>query len=220
MNAKNLLIEYLLDVDKLPYIVGIDGGTSSGKTYFLKKILKDLRKLKCDYLSFEIDDYSIERSQRIYPKKKYFDMKKWYNLDLIANHILKIKKGPCIISMPTYNHKTGKKGSNKKIKFNGNQIVFLNGIYSLDKRIRLYIDLKILIDTRPKIRLKREIYRNVNKRFQDKSFVIKRFKEAEEPTYKTHYKDIKRYVDLIINNNDWGSPQITYASNKFNKYLK
>ena len=208
-NFIDAIIKYLVKINKRPLIIGIDGGTSSGKTYFFKKILKELNKLSVDYYAFEIDDYSIDREKRVYPNKKYFNMKEWYDINLIAKHIKKIRIGKCALLMNTYNHSTGKKGKKKKIYFNGRQIVFLNGIYALDKRIRKYLDLGILLESTPEVRLKREIYRNVNKRYQNRNFVIERFKEAEEPTYQKHYKEIKKYVDIIIDNNNWRNPRIT-----------
>jgi len=200
MDYNKILLEYLSKVRKGQILIAVDGGTSAGKNHLMREFIKD--HSRPEFFQLNVDDYAIDRKERLPPTEKYYNMKEWFDLDLLADHVKMIKSGVRELSLPTYIHKTGKPGPKRKVNLDGKEIFFLIGIFSLDQKIRDHVDLKIIVDAKPEIRLNRELIRNADKRSMDREFIIRRFKESEQPSFDKHYNEIKDHVDVVIDNND------------------
>ncbi|MFH1835065.1 MAG: P-loop NTPase fold protein [Methanobacteriota archaeon] len=205
-----VLKDYINSIDKRPLFIGIDGGSCAGKTFFVKKLVKRLAKSKIHHHVIKMDYYVIGRKKRLPPSEKFFDMKKWFKLDQINQDLEKIRKGEKTLFIPNYDHKTGRETKKIKHTIKKNDIVLVEGMYSLDDSIRRHLDLSVLIHTNSRVRLQRELIRNKARVDETPIYIKNRFILASDPSYKKHFRQVNPHANIIIDNNDHNQPKIIH----------
>ncbi len=195
------ILQRITEAQKRPFIITIDGGTSAGKTHLYSCLQEILKKQKTKYITLEVDDYLIPREERKRLKEDYYNLKKWFNLDLLATNLREIADGKRSVIKPKYNHKTGRREQQETIKIPEDGIIFVIGIFSFDERIRKFADLNVLVEAATEERLRREIERNREERLVEERETVRRFTDIIDPTYQEHMKNVKNFADIVINNN-------------------
>ncbi len=208
MKLSQSIAEMISRKKKRPLIVLIDGGTSSGKSYFLSELLEDLDGMSINHMVIEVDDYLISRKKRKSLGKDYYDLKKWFRLDMLARNLKEIEEGTDEIEKPQYDHSTGKENDHHVLKIDRHAVIFVCGIFSFD--VGAFSDLKILIDADAGVRLEREAIRNKEKRNVPEEETVKRFREVLDPTYQKHYMLVKDDADIVVDNNDWDNRKVIF----------
>ena len=180
-------------------IIGIAGGSGSGKTKLVKNILSELSDTKT--ISIEVDSYYKDLSHLSFEEreKNNFDHPNSIDFELLyqdLKEILNNKK----IETPLYNYKEHIRDKNNVKTIEGNiQIILLEGIFALyDQKIRDLMEIKIFVDTPSDVRILRRIKRDINKRKRTIESVIEQYNKTVRPMFIRHVKPTKEYADLII----------------------
>ena len=177
-------------------VIGIAGGTGSGKTTLAKNILNHFEGrisilrhddyYKCqDHMSME------ERVKTNYDHPHAFDT------DLLIYHIDELKAGRDI-SSPTYDytHHT-RSGETRIVK--ASKVVVIEGILILENpELRDKLDMKIFVDTDADVRILRRILRDVKERGRSLDSVIGQYLETVKPMHEAFVEPSKRYADVIV----------------------
>ena len=180
-------------------IIGIAGGSGSGKTRLVKNILTELSDTKT--ISIEIDSYYKDLSHLSFQEreKNNFDHPNSIEFELLYQHLKEILNNKKI-ETPLYNYKEHIRDKNNVKTIEENiQIILLEGIFALyDQKIRDLMEIKIFVDTPSDVRILRRIKRDINKRKRTIESVIEQYNKTVRPMFIKHVKPTKEYADLII----------------------
>lgn len=183
-----------------PYIVGITGGSASGKTHFLHSLLSAFDESEITLISQ--DNYYRNRHDVPVDKKGIhnFDVPESINVELYAQHIHQLRLGHEVhVKEYTFNNPNVEP---KMLTFKPTPIIVVEGIFVFYvEEIARLLDLKVFIDAKSKIKLNRRIKRDADERGYDLTDVLYRWENHVQPTYKRYIKPFKPYADLVIPNN-------------------
>jgi len=200
------------------YIVGISGGTGSGKTRAAKNLL--LRFNPSEIALIEQDSYykdlkNISFKER---EKVNFDHPDSIDFDLMYND-LKTLINTGNISIPMYDYKMHLRKS-KKQTIKGKKVIVIEGIFSLyDSRVRELMDLKIYVDTSDDIRVMRRIKRDINKRGRELSSIISQYTNTVRKMHTEFIEPTKCYSDIILNQGGKNPIAINLIENTINNHI-
>lgn len=183
-NLTNKLIK-----EKPVIIIGVVGGSGSGKEYVSKIISK---KLKAKILS--MDNYYIGVKKI---KDKNFDSPNAIDLNLLKKNIILLKQKKKI-KKPIYDFVTNIRVGYEK--YNPSKIIIVEGLFTLNKILRKKIDIGIFVDASESIKLKRRLKRDIVERGRTKESIIKYWNKTVKPMYNKYVKPWKKYADIIIIN--------------------
>jgi uridine kinase len=180
-----------------PFILGIAGGSGSGKSTIARAVLAELGGGKGVLL--EQDHYY--RAQGHLPlserERVNYDHPDALELDLLCRHLDALRSGTAI-ERPTYDfavHDRAKTG----LKVEPAPVIVVEGILVLaDDRLRARFDVKIFVDTDPDIRLMRRIRRDLEQRGRAFAQVRKQYYETVRPMHLAFVEPSKRFADVII----------------------
>ena len=182
-------------------LIGISGGTGSGKTTISKKIISKLNK--DDITLIQLDSYYKNINHLSYDKRSEtnFDHPNALDFDLLKKHMRKISNGS-MIKLPIYNFKTHKRSKKTKNIF-PTKIIILEGIHSLfDQSIRSLMNIKIYIDADDDFRIIRRLKRDINSRNRSFDSVINQYYSTVRPMHIKFVEPVKKFADIIITNNN------------------
>ncbi len=180
----------------LPVIIGIAGGTGSGKSTIADAIQKEVKQditiiTQDSYYKSYVSMSLKERSKINYDHPQSLDNK------LFINHIRSLKKG-VPINMPTYNFETHLRTENK-IPQKPTKIIIIEGILLFENpKIRELLDIKIFVDTDPDIRILRRIERDIKERGRNLESIIDQYRATVRPMHIEFVEPGKRFADVII----------------------
>jgi uridine kinase len=184
----------------LPYIVGITGGSASGKTSFLKSLIDSFDTEEICLISQ--DNYYKPRDQQPLDENgvENFDTPFSINFNRYAEDINKLRQGETVyLQEYTYNNP---KIQPKTLEFRSAPIIVVEGIFVFYfPEISKLLDLKLFIDAKEHIKLKRRIIRDQVERGYDLDDVLYRYEMHVAPTYEKYIEPFKQDADLIIPNN-------------------
>ena len=182
-----------------PYIIGITGGSGSGKTLFLKRLLDDFTEDEVCLISQ--DTYYRDRDQQPVDEQgvKNFDLPESIDFEEYKRDILALKNGQEVTREEyTYNNPDAEP---KLIVSKPAPIIVVEGLFVLYfKEIADLLDLKVFIDAKDYIKLKRRIIRDERERGYDLEDVLYRYENHVMPTYEDYIRPHKKHADLIIPN--------------------
>lgn len=178
-------------------IIGIAGGTGSGKTTVVKKIMESLGPGAVVLLP--LDSY-YEDSSNVPPEQRQsinFDHPDAFEWDLLASHVNSLREGKSI-EQPIYSYITCTREP-ETIHVEPRDVIIIEGILALcDEKLRDMMDLKIFVDTDPDERLIRVIKRDIVKRNRTAEAVMERYTRVLKPMHLQFIEPSKRYADIII----------------------
>ena len=178
-------------------IIGIAGGTGSGKTTVVRKIIESLPKgevvlLPQDSYYKDSSHVPVEERQNI-----NFDHPNAFDWALLSKHVSLLKEGQSI-EQPIYSYLTCTRQT-ETIHVKPREVIIIEGILALsDKKLRSQMDLKIFVDADPDERLIRVIERDVVERGRTAQAVMDRYMHVLKPMHLEFIEPCKRYADLII----------------------
>jgi uridine kinase len=184
---------------KTPYIIGITGGSGSGKTRFLNSLLDQFTSEQVCLVSQ--DNYYKERHNQPIDEKgiKNFDLPDSIDFEEYKNDILALKEGRSVSRLEyTFNNPSS---TPKQIELNPAPVMVVEGIFVLYyQEIADVLDLKVFIEAKDYIKLKRRIIRDDKERGYDLDDVLYRYEHHVMPTYDKYIKPYKMDADMIIPN--------------------
>lgn len=184
-----------LPMDDSPVLIGISGGSGSGKTTIVRKISESIS----DFVFIPQDNYyrSAEFITNSNITDFNFDHPNAFDKELIFSHLTDLKKGKTI-QMPQYDFVHHRR-MEETIEVKPRKVIIFEGIMVFcEKAIRELMDLKIFVDTPDDIRFIRRLQRDVNERGRTQESVIKQYMDVVRPGHFEFIEPTKRYADIII----------------------
>ena len=179
------------------FIIGIAGGTGSGKTTVVKKLIERLPKgevvvIPQDSYYKDSSDVPAEERQNI-----NFDHPDAFEWPLLAKHIEQLKQGHAV-EQPIYDYSTPSH-QKETIHVEPREIIIVEGIMALrDYHLRQQMDLKIFVDADADDRLIRVVQRDIVERGRTVEAVMERYQRVLKPMHEQFIETCKRYADVII----------------------
>ncbi|MBS4056076.1 MAG: uridine kinase [Bacteroidales bacterium] len=178
-------------------IIGIAGGSGSGKTTVVKKIIRALPGSSVSVISQDAyykDNGHLSAEDR---KKINFDHPSSIEFDLLIAHIDRLRKGETI-PMPIYSYVTCAR-SQETVPVKPTKVLIVEGILVLtNAELRDRMDIKIYVDTDGDDRLMRIIQRDIDERGRSFMDVLKHYEHFVKPMHLQFIDPTKRYADIII----------------------
>jgi len=179
------------------FIIGIAGGTGSGKTTVVKKIVEALPEGSVAVIpqdSYYKDQSDMPLEERL---KTNFDHPDAFEWPLFARQIADLKAGKAI-EQPTYSYVISTR-MKETVHVEPRDVIIVEGIMALyDKTLRDQMDLKIFVDTGSDERLLRVITRDMAERGKDLETLIKKYRDVLKPMHEEFIEPTKAYADIII----------------------
>ncbi len=178
-------------------IIGIAGGTGSGKTTVVNKIIerlaeKDVTILSQDAYYRDNSHLPLEERQKI-----NFDHPDALEFELLAENIRKLKRGDSI-EQPIYSYLTCTRAV-ETTTIRPQKAIIVEGILILwPKELRKLMDIKIFVDCEADVRLSRVIQRDLIERGRDVHQVLHRYEDTVRPSHLQFIEPTKRYADIIV----------------------
>ena len=200
-------------------VILIGGGSASGKTYTLNKVMEKLPKDKVTVIS--LDDYYKDFS--ILPMeeraKVNFDHPKAFDWPLIREQIGALKRGETI-SKPKYDFVIH--GRSKEVDIvEPKELIIIEGIMALvNKDLRAIGDLSIFINASRERRLVRRIERDTKERGRTFDSVVEQYFTTVQPMFEEIIAPSQYYADLIVNNEGYTNKSIDVIDSVINNMLK
>ena len=180
-----------------PYIIGIAGGSGSGKSTFATRIREafpdDVSMISCDNYYLPHDDLTIEERAHI-----NYDAPEALELDLMVRHLTMLREGQAV-SCPIYDF-TKHTRSDKTVEITPRPIILIDGILIFhDSALRDCMDLKIYVETDADERILRRARRDITERGRDLDSVIEQYLSTVKPMHNTYVSPTKKFADIILN---------------------
>ena len=199
-------------------IIGIYGGTGSGKTTIVNMIASHFNSNDIEIISQ--DSYYKDNSDISYEDrcKLNFDHPDAIDFNLLHEHIKNLRKGE-IVEQPIYDFKIHNR-LKKTIQIKPKKILILEGILIMcHAEIRSIFDLKIFINANSKTRMERRIKRDIAERGRSRDEVLKRYIETLKPMHEKFIEPTKIYANYIIENQFNNKLNIDELLEKMKLYL-
>lgn len=180
-------------------IIGIAGGTGSGKTSVTHAILEDFRVAGDSIVLLEQDSYYKKNDHLSFSERVLlnYDHPNSIDFDLLAEHIISLSEGKSI-NKPVYNFAEHNRSKETEL-IEPQKIIIVEGILILAvEKIRNLLDMKIFVDTDDDIRLLRRMERDINERGRSFESVKNQYIATVKPMHLEFVEPSKRYADLII----------------------
>ena len=178
-------------------IIGIAGGTGSGKTTVVKKIVEALPP---HYVSVvPLDSYYNDTSHMTEEERHAinFDHPDAFDWKLLIKQVNELRSGKAI-ELPTYSYILCNRLP-ETVHVEPKPVIIIEGIMTLlNKKLREMMDLKIFVDADSDERLIRNIQRDIVERGRDVQMVVDRYLEVLKPMHEQFIEPTKRYADIII----------------------
>lgn len=180
-----------------PIIIGVTGGSGSGKTTVSRAIYNELKGKDIQIITQDTyynDQANMTMAER---KKVNYDHPLAFDTDLLIEQLAALRNNQAI-EMPVYDYKKYTR-TNKTVHVEPTEIIILEGILILDdERLRDLMDIKVYVDTDDDIRLIRRIKRDMNERGRSLDSVINQYLATVKPMFHQFIEPTKRYADLIV----------------------
>ncbi|MBQ7089057.1 MAG: uridine kinase [Clostridia bacterium] len=180
-----------------PYIIGVAGGSGSGKSTFAQRIKKafpdQVSLISCDNYYLPHDDLTLEERARL-----NYDAPFALEFDLMVRHLEALKNGQAV-QCPVYDF-TRHTRSDAITEIEPRPIILIDGILIFhDPALRACMDLKIYVETDADERILRRARRDMRERGRDLDSVIQQYLATVKPMHNTYVEPTKVYADIILN---------------------
>lgn len=183
-------------MENVPIIIGIAGGTASGKSTFARNIdlkYKDkLTILSHDFYYKDRTDLTFEERTKI-----NYDHPNAFDTDLLIEHLKLLKSGKSI-EHPVYSFKTHLR-ENYTQTSNPSRVIIVEGILIFEnKELRDLMDIKIFVDADSDIRLSRRIVRDIEERGRTLNSILEQYFTTVKPMHEQFVEPSKKFADIIV----------------------
>lgn len=181
------------------YIIGIAGGSGSGKTTFAKKVQRHVGG-ESEALLLSMDSYYLNKlpeNLKTTDGKPNFDHPHAFDWELLNEHIASLKNGQSIES-PVYDFKTSSRTEETQ-KVIPTKVILFEGIFTLfDIKIRKMLDIKSFLHVDSDIRFTRRLHRDVQERGRSLDSVIEQYYDTVRPMYQKYLDPQKQFADFTV----------------------
>lgn len=184
-------------MNKSPLILGVAGGSGSGKTTVVENIVSGIGREKI--LMLEHDSYYRDLSHLPLEerKKQNFDHPAALETELMIRHLSALRSG-YKVDIPVYDFVAHTR-SEKTIPASPKSIILIDGILIFSEpKLRKLMDIKLFVDTDDDVRLMRRLRRDILERGRDFNGVLTQYESFVRPMHLEFVEPSKRYADIII----------------------
>jgi uridine kinase len=188
-------------------IIGIAGGTGSGKTTVVQQIINELPETEVGVISQ--DSYYRENHNLSFEERALinFDHPRAIDFELLVNHLKALKKGETI-EQPVYSFVTHNR-TDDSIITHPRKVMIVEGILILaNPELREMFDVKIFVHADSDERLIRRLKRDIAERGRDMEEVLIRYQTTLKPMHQQFIEPTKAYADIIIPNDKYNTVAI------------
>lgn len=182
-----------------PFVIGICGGSASGKTTVAKKIIEELDVPWVTMLSMD-SFYKVldEDAHKLATNNDYnFDHPDAFDFDLLNDTLRRLKQGKRV-EVPCYNFVTHSREKRTKIMYGANVIICDGILLFTNTELMNMMEMKIFIDTDSDIRLSRRLRRDITERGRDLEGVLKQYNKFVKPAFDHYIEPSMIHADLIV----------------------
>ena len=177
-------------------VIGIAGGTGSGKTTLVKKIKEQfgdvVTVLSHDNYYRRLDHLAFEERAKV-----NYDEPKALETELMSIHLEQLRRGEAI-DCPVYDFSQHNR-SDETLHIEPTQVIIVEGILIFEnKPLRDLMDIRIFVDTDADIRICRRIKRDVNKRGRSLESVIEQYQTTVKPMHEKYVEPSKRFAHIVV----------------------
>ena len=186
---------------KNPFIIGIAGGTGSGKTTLAERLTKELGEnivLNITHDHYYKDQSSLDIAERALTNYDHPDA---YDTDLLITHLQSLIRGESV-KQPIYDFFADTR-SNNTVTLSPKPVIIVEGILVFtDSLLRNLFDLKVYVDTSTDIRIIRRIKRDMKEVGRDFNYIVDKYLTQVRPMHEQFVDPTKKYADLVISENN------------------
>ncbi|CAH8583263.1 unnamed protein product [Dicrocoelium dendriticum] len=182
-----------------PFVIGVCGGSASGKTTFALEIIGSLDLQWVSLLSMDsyYRELNSEERQLVAAGAYDFDHPNSFDLDLLEHHLKRLRQGKSI-EIPEYDFKTHSRTSKTKTLYGAN-VIIIEGILSFySPAVTKLMDLKVFVDTDADERLARRLLRDTAERDRSLESVLEQYNRFVKPAYDQFIAPSMAQADIII----------------------
>ena len=177
-------------------VIGIAGGTGSGKTTLMDNLMKrfgsDVTVLSHDNYYRRRDDMTLEERSKV-----NYDEPAALETDLMVRHLEKLRQGEAI-ECPVYDFAQHNR-SNKTITIQPKRVIIVEGILIFeDRALRDLMDIRIFVDTDADVRLGRRILRDVEERGRTLQSVLDQYQTTVKPMHEKYVEPSKKFANIVV----------------------
>ena len=195
--------------------IGVYGGTGSGKTTIVEKIVSEFPSSDIQVISQ--DSYYKDNSDLSFEERcgLNFDHPDAIDFELLYQHVLTLKNGETI-QQPVYSFQTHNRTA-ETISISPKKILIIEGILILNyPKLRSFFDLKVFVDARSDMRMERRVSRDIIERGRTPEEVLKRYMETLKPMHQQFIEPMKIHADFIIENHKNAPVELSKLIDKIN----
>ena len=200
------------------FVIGIAGGTGSGKTTVVNQIINELPADEVCVISQ--DSYYNQTDNLTYEErtKINFDHPRAIDFELLVEHIKALKEGN-IIEQPVYSFVAHNR-TKDTIKTHPRKVIIIEGILIFNsKELRNLCDIKVFVHADADERLIRRVRRDIKERGRDIDEVLSRYQSTLKPMHQQFIEPTKNYADIIIPNDRYNTVAIDIVRTVINDRL-
>ena len=183
-------------MDKKILVIGIAGGTGSGKTTLMKNLIREFSDV---VTIISHDNYYKRHDELPYEErcKLNYDEPAALETDLMARHLDILRQGGTI-ECPVYDFTVHNRSSDT-ITIVPKKVIIVEGILIFEnKELRDLMDVKIFVDTDADVRLCRRILRDVTERGRTLESVVTQYQDTVKPMHEQYVEPSKKFADIIV----------------------
>ncbi|WP_076459341.1 uridine kinase [Limosilactobacillus caccae] len=183
--------------NKRPVVIGVTGGSGSGKTTVSNAIYNQLHGQAIQIITQ--DTYYNDQSEMTMAERKAvnYDHPLAFDTDLLIEQLAALRNNQAV-EMPVYDYKQYTR-SQETVHVEPTDVIILEGILILDdERLRDLMDIKVYVDTDDDIRIIRRIQRDMVERGRSLDSIINQYLATVKPMYHQFVEPTKRYADIIV----------------------
>lgn len=203
-----------------PIVIGVAGGSASGKTLFTRKLIESLETKK-SVVVIRQDDYYKDQKELTFEErlKVNYDHPLAFDNHYLVEQLTELIAGKKI-EKPVYDFTTYTR-SEKTITIYSSEIIILEGLFVLEESlIRDFLDIKIYVDTDADIRLIRRLLRDVKERGRTIESVIYQYLETVREMHLQFVEPSKRYADIIVPSSKENAVAIDLVATKMSSIIR
>ena len=202
-----------------PVIIGIAGGSASGKTTIARKIIETFENTNSITIIKEDDYYNHQTNMSFEDRKKTnYDHPLAFDHELMRFQLLELINN-CIIEKPTYDYTVHNRSTVTEI-VEPKDVIIVEGLFVLEeKEIRDLLDIKVFVDTPNDVRFIRRLVRDINERGRVLENIIEQWLTTVRVMHEEFIEPSKKYADVIIPEGGGNSVGIDLLITKINSIL-
>ena len=190
-----------------PFLIGVAGGSNSGKTTIVDRLADLVGAGRISML--KLDSYYVDRPDEPIEVRATanYDHPDAFEWDLLNDHVAALSAGASV-NVPVYDFTTHGR-SDRCVAVNSTKVIVVEGILVLwEPRLRERFDLKIFIDTPADLRLIRRLKRDVAERGRTTESILEQYLTTVRPSHERFIEPSKRYADVIVPEGGLNRPAI------------